>query len=337
MPDILIDWLKHISCRFVCAVVVLLAAAGPTCALAADVAENRLLMGTSVEVRVAGMDRPRARAAIDLAYREMGRLAQLMNHYDPHSVVSAINRQAGKAPVAASPELLDVLEMAQDLARRTGGAFDVTIGALSAWRFDPEAPRLPAAAVIAAKRALVDYRQLSIDRKKGTVYLQRAGMRLDLGGIAKLYILDAGMRALQRQGVARAMINGGGDIVVIGGESDPWRIGIRHPRSDALAGVVPIANGFVVSSGDYERYFLLAGKRYHHILDPRTGYPTQGVQHVTVIGDELKAVNGISAAVMVLGARAGRALIERSPGLKAYIVADGGDVWHSPDFGLQKP
>lgn len=295
--------------------------------------EARALMGTVVEIELRAVPPARAGAAFDAAYTEMGRVARMMNHYDAASVVSEINRCAGSCAVAAPTELLNVLRMAQTLSQRSAGAFDITIGALQAWRFSGDAPRIPDAAVVAAQRRLVDYRDLTIDGNR--VRLRRRGMRIDLGGIAKLYILDAGLRVLRAHGITRALINGGGDIAAMGGDAQPWRIGIREPRADALAGFIELAAGYVASSGDYERFFLHGGRRYHHILDPRTGYPTTDLQHVSVVGRELAAVNGLSATLMVLGPVRAQALVGNMSGVSAYFVDANDRRWASPDFHLR--
>jgi len=294
--------------------------------------DGRPLMGTWVEIVVEGADAGDLRRATDAAYREMTRLSDMMNHYDPNSVVSAINRAAGARPVAVPPELMTVLRMAQDVSQRTDGAFDITVGSLTGWRFRPDDPRRPAPDSIEAQLPNVDWRRLRLDAAAATAYLERRGARIDLGGIAKLYILDAGRRTLAAHGIEHAMINGGGDVVVMGTtRGRPWRIGIRHPRApQQLLGVVEATSGFVVSSGDYERYFVMDGKRYHHILDPRTGYPAQGPRHVTLVAEKLELVNGYGTAIMVLGTVVGKKLIADSPGLEGLIVNGGGSLWVSP-------
>ncbi len=298
--------------------------------------DGRPLMGTWVEIVAEGTDEARLRAATDAAYREMSRLSDMMNHYDPDSVVSAINRAAGAWPVAVPPELMAVLRLAQDVSQRTDGAFDVTVGSLTGWRFRPDDPRRPAPSQVAAQLPNVDWRRLKLDVAAGTAFLERRGARIDLGGIAKLYILDAGMRTLAAHHIKHAMINGGGDVVVRGTtQGRPWRIGIRDPRApQKLLGTVEATHGFVVSSGDYERYFVLDRKRYHHILDPRTGYPARGPRHVTLVADELELVNGYGTAIMVLGVAAGRKRIAGTPGLDGLIVDQDGTLWVSP--GLAK-
>lgn len=294
--------------------------------------EARPLMGTLVEVSVEGRDAAALRTAVDAAYAEMTRLADMMSHYSETSVVSAISRAAGRHPVAVPPELMAVLRMARTVSERSDGAFDITVGALKGWRFDPRQPGLPTRAEIAAQLPKVNYRRLRLDAAAGTAFLELPGMRLDPGGIAKLPILHAGMQVLERHGVRDALINGGGDVEVMGRtRGRPWRIGIRDGhRPDRLYGTVEISRGFVVSSGDYERAFERGGRRYHHILDPRTGYPVQAVRGVTLIGTRLEDLNGLSAAIMVLGPERGRLLIEAAPRVDGIIFAADGSTWASP-------
>lgn len=287
-------------------------------------------MGTQVVVTATGVSETALRAAFDAAYAHMGRLSDEMNRYDRTSRVSAINRAAGRRALRVSPDLMTVLQQAKALSARTRGAFDVTVGALSGWRFDPDRPRLPPANEVRAHLSKVGDRDLVLDPAQGTAYLRRAGMRLDLGGIAKLYIVDAGLKVLRAQGVARALIDAGGDIGVFGGTvARPWRIGIRSPRGQGSYATIQLTEGFVASSGDYERSFVIGGRRYHHLLDPRTGYPVSGLSQVTVVGTELAAVNGVSAAVMVLGPQAGRRFVE-SAGIQAVLFDDAGAVWIAP-------
>jgi thiamine biosynthesis lipoprotein len=298
-------------------------------------------MGTVVSLTLEGKTEAELAQAANAAYREMGRLSDMMNHYDPSSVVSEINRQAGVRPVKVPLELMDVLQSAQQLSARSNGAFDITVGSLRGWRFDPAQPGIPTRAQIAAMLPRVNYRHLVLDKAAGTAYLTRANTRIDLGGIAKLYILDAGLDVVRRHGVNNAMINGGGDVVVAGKiDGRPWRIGIRDARApERLYAVIERTRGFIVSSGDYERYFVKDGRRYHHILDPRTGYPTQGPHGVTLVGENLEAINGFSAAIMVLGAEAGRTLIEATPGIEGVIFERDGSVWVSSGIAkrLKKP
>ena len=294
-------------------------------AQAARIQDARPLMGTVVEVIAEGA----AEADVERAFREMQRLSDMMNHYDPKSVVSAINDAAGARPVAAPPELMEVLAMAHEVSRRTGGAFDITVASVRGWRFRPDDPRMPSAAEVARQLPLVGWKDLVLDDRAGTAFLRRRGMRIDLGGIAKLYILEAGARVLERAGAARLLRNGGGDVVARSGGA-PWRVGVRDPRAPGeLLGVLEVTNGIVASSGDYERYFERGGRRYHHVLDPRTGYPAEGARGVTLLAARLADANGMGVAIMVLGREEGARLVEATPGLEALIVDRRGAPWLS--------
>ena len=293
--------------------------------------ESRPLMGTLVEITTEGEDRQRLIDGTNAAYAEMNRLSDMMNHYNPDSVVSAINRQAGIQPVAVPRELMHVLIRAAMMSERTGGAFDITVGSLRGWHFDPQKPGIPDAKEIAAALPLINYRNMVLNESAGTAYLAHKGMRIDLGGIAKLFILNAGLNTLKQNRVTHAMINGGGDVVVVGTiQGRSWRVGVRDPRDpDKLFTIVELQRGFVVSSGDYERYFMRDGRRYHHILDPANGYPTNGPRAVTLVSQDINLVNGMSSAIMVMGMERGRRLIEIQPSMEGIIFGQD-QIWVSP-------
>lgn len=290
--------------------------------------EARQMMGTRIDIATQAHDASLLRPAVDAAFERMAALTGMMSHYDPTSRVSAIGLAAGIQAVPIPPELMQVLQMAQDVSRRSGGAFDVTVGSVGRWHFDPADPRMPTHAHIRGHLPVVDHRNLVLDQRARTAYLTRRGMRLDLGGIAKLYILEAGLQTLRDRGVQTALINGGGDVLAMTARSSrPWRIGIRDPRQpQRLLAALDVRQGFVASSGDYERFFVRDGRRYHHVLDPKTGYPSQGPQGVTLVGETLESVNGLGAAAMVLGATAGRALIEQEGSVEGLIAGSEG-LW----------
>lgn len=309
----------------------------PFDSVTAPVHEARPLMGTVVEVMVEPADatagsEKRLHAAIDAAYREMQRLSDMMNHYDPNSVVSALNDAAGVRAVRAPPELMAVLAMAQAMSERSQGAFDVTVASVRGWRFRADDPRMPSAADVVAQLPRVGWKKLRLDARAQTAFLAARGMGVDLGGIAKLYIVHAGMQVLQRRGIVRAMVNGGGDVEVVGGDgARPWRVGVRDPRApQRLLGVLEVARGFVVTSGDYERAFVRDGRRYHHILDPRTGYPAEGPRGVTLVGERLEDVNGLGVAIMVRGKAAGVRWLTENPRIEGLIVDADGILWMTP-------
>jgi len=293
---------------------------------------SRPLMGTQLDITVQAADAEQRRLALQAAFAEMERLAGMMSRYRAASLVAALQRAAGQDEVAVPDEMFAVLQMAKAMARRSGGAFDPTIGALAEWNFDPARPAMPTPAQLARELPLVDHRDLLLDERAMTARLRRPGMRLDLGGIAKLPILAAGMQTLRRHGIEHAMLNGGGDVLVRGQlQGRDWRIGLRDPRAPAqLLGTLALSEGWVAASGDYERCFERAGRRYHHILDPQSGQPSQGPHGVVLVARRLEAINGLGAAIMVAGAEAGRRWLAQSPEVDALIAERDGRLWQSP-------
>ena len=287
---------------------------------------SRRLLGTRVDIVVQDNCHGAVQAALAAAFGEMARLEQLMSRYRPDSQVNALQRAAGRHSVHVSPELMTVLQAAAAVSARSRGAFDITVGAFAGWRFGADGNRLPDAAELARERPLVDYRQVRLDARRGKAMLARPGMRLDLGGIAKLPILDAGMQVLRRHGLANAMINGGGDVLAMGQlQGRDWRIGLRDPLAPArLMGVLQVSDAVVASSGDYERCFVAGGRRYHHVLDPATGLPSAGPHGVTMVAPTVAAVNGLGAALMVAGRAAWARLTGDNAAVDGLIVGDGG-------------
>jgi thiamine biosynthesis lipoprotein len=294
--------------------------------------ESRALMGTRVDIAVRGDDPTLLGPAMQAAFERMSALVQMMSHYEPTSSVAVLNLAAGLQPIPIAAELMQVLQMARSVSQRSSGAFDVTVGSVGRWHFDAQNPQMPTPAHIASHLAVVDYRNLILDTRAGTAYLTKRGMKVDLGGIAKLHILEAGLSSLRQHGIADALINGGGDVVAISSAtSRPWRVGIRDPRQpERLLAALDLRQGFVASSGDYERCFVRDGRRYHHVLDPKTGYPARGPHGVTLVGDRLDTVNGLGAAAMVLGTAAGRELIRGTTGVEGLIAGADGTLWITP-------
>ena len=297
---------------------------------------SRNLMGTRVDIVADGGDARQLQAAIGLAFEEMQRLEALLSRYREDSVVRRIGAAAGRHPVAVSPEVMTVLAGAQRVWRESAGAFDPTVGALSGWHFEPGQQAMPAAGEITAALRHVGARQLHLDERAGTAYLAGRGMALDLGGIAKLPILAAGLRVLEREGVANALINGGGDVLASGRlQGRPWRIGVRDPRApEKLLGAIAVEGfGVVASSGDYERGFVHQGRRLHHVLDPQTGWPTAGVHGVALLARDVQAVNGWGTALMVQGMAAVPAWSAGHPDVAVLAAGSDGALWQSSGMG----
>jgi FAD:protein FMN transferase len=264
-------------------------------------------------------------AALTAAF---GRLHEIQDHMGvsvPGSELDAIGDAAGRAPVRVSADLFGVVQKMLELARISDGLFDPTVGPLmKVWSMSTGQGKLPEPAAIAEARALVDWRAVSADPAAGTVALKRAGMRLDAGGVLKGYAADEVVRVLRSLGVRSALVDLGGDIFAMGSKPGgyPWQIGIQNPDSarDVDFGVVAIVDKAVVTSGVYEHYFMHNGKRYHHIMDTRTGWPVDnGLTSVTVIAAKSIDADGLATTLFCLGPRDGLALARRL-GIEAVMV-----------------
>lgn len=291
-------------------------------------------MGTPVEVTVSQAEPARANEAVETAFREVERVDVLMSHYRPDSEVSRITRYAGQKEIHVSPQTLAVIDRALEFSRVSAGAFDVTIGpAFRTWNFrDGKIPD-----DLTRKESLkrVDYRKVLVDRGKSSVFLQDRGMELDLGAIAKGYAVDLACAALLKRGIENFLVKAGGEIKTHGEKARgvPWVIGIQHPRLPSeFVAKLRVRNGAISTSGDYERFFLKEGRRYHHILNASTGMPAEECQSVTIMAPESMDGDALSTTVFVLGPEKGLALIEKMPNVHAIIVNRRGIVLISPGW-----
>lgn len=270
-----------------------------------------------------------AEQAAEKAIAQMRRLDGLLNSYNPQSEISRINEHSGHA-VQVSSDTLAVVSRALEYARKTNGAFDPTIGSVSKlWAIGKKGEFVPDEAQIRAALSLVDYKQVEVNQAAQTVKLNKQGMILDLGGVAKGYILETMLKTLQDNGVKSALVNGGGDVLTLGKRADgkPWRIGVQDPRKvDDMLQVVDMDKYDQAStSGDYQRYFIKNGVRYHHIFDPRSGYPSKGLISATIIGKQ-GSVDIPSNVLMVMGEAQALAFMRDYPELKIILVNEQGVV-----------
>jgi FAD:protein FMN transferase len=248
---------------------------------------------------------PATASAIEAAIAEVQRLERKYSRYRDDSVVSQINRAAGTAwAIELDTETCDLIDFAASAHAASGGAFDLTTGVLRrAWDF--RGGRLPAPEALAALMPLIGWSKVDWDRPE--LRLQRAGMELDLGGIGKEYAVDRAATLLAEAGVGAALVNLGGDLRAVGcrGDGQPWRFGIAHPRkADAVVASIPLHEGALATSGDYERFFETEGRRYCHILDPRSGWPVQGWQSISVVAPACLAAGTITTIAMLMGEQA---------------------------------
>ena len=271
-----------------------------------------------------GADRALAAEAADACFALFRRLDLELSEWKDGSPLSAVNRAAGVAPVAVPDELFGLVTRAVEIGRETEGAFDVSWAALwGLWDFRAAAPVVPEPSVIAARRALVDYRRIVLDPAARSIFLPEAGMKLGLGGIAKGYALERAGALLRERGFADFLLVSGGQVYARGSRGGrAWQVGVRDPRGDRdeIFATLPLAGGSLSTSADNESFFVVDGVRYHHILDPRTGWPTTGLRSATVLAADPTLADALSTAVMVLGRERGLAVVERLGG--AALVVD---------------
>ncbi len=293
-------------------------------------------MGTRVSVELWADDEVRGRGLVDEVMREYRRIDDAMSTYKPNSEISLVNARAAESPVAISDELFGLVERSLELSQASGGAFDITYDSVG-YLYDFRARQRPTDAQIEERLGAVDYRHVVLDRERRTIFFTTAGVRINLGGIAKGWVVERAAAMLRERGVQHALLNAGGDTRVLGDRrGEPWIVGIRHPRvADEVVTRLPLIDEAISTSGDYERYFEENGRRYHHILNPATGRPTEGILTVTVIGPDGTLTDGLDTAIFVLGAEKGLELIERYPGYETIIVDAAGKVSYSQ--GLVAP
>ena len=287
------------------------------------VKRTQMHMGTLVSITAVASTDQAANRAIDAAFTEVKRLEQLLSTWIPESELSRVNASAGKTPVPVGPETLTVVQRAMQAAEMTGGGFNIAIGpAVDAWRVT-EGQRIPTESELEALRPLVDLQAVHADVQAKTIYLEKAGMRIDVGGIGKGYAADQAVDALRRAGAVAGVVALSGDIKTFGrlpgGKMFP--VGIQHPRKDrAVLAWIDLQDEAISTAGDYERFFERDGVRYHHILDPRTLQPARSCQSVTVIAREGIWADGLDTGIFVMGPEKGMELVEQLPDVEAIIV-----------------
>jgi thiamine biosynthesis lipoprotein len=288
-------------------------------------------MGTVIEIVASGLPAEQMEPAVEAAFAEMSRLDALLSRYQPDSEVSRLSQNSAGGAVA--PETAEVIALGLDVARRSDGAFDLTLGRVKdLWNFESETSVIPAPELILDALQSTGPEALTLNNLE--VAKGHPEATLDLGGIAKGYIVDRAIDVLRTHGVSSAAVNAGGDMYLLGQHRDrPWRIGIQHPREQGqVLATLAVRNRAVVTSGDYERFFELEGQRYHHILDPRTGTPARHCQSVTVIADSVALGDALATAIFVLGPEAGLTFLASYPDAAALVIAADGTPHTSPGW-----
>jgi thiamine biosynthesis lipoprotein len=283
----------------------------------------RLRMGTSVRIVLYAPDEVQARQAADAAYARIDELEEALSHYRPDSEVSRLSAASGHGERRVGPDLFRVLESALRFSRLTDGALDVTIGPLvQLWREARGSSQMPDPVLLQRARQVVGYLNIEI-RDKQIVRLTKEGMSLDLSAIAKGYVADQVLLVLQSKGITSALVDAGGDIVL--SDAPPgrpgWRVGVQQPDGDTQpTGSLVLHNKAIATSGDAYQYVELGGRRYSHILDPRTGLGTTDAASATVIAGDGMTADALATALCVMAPEKGIRLVESLPGLSAQVI-----------------
>lgn len=272
------------------------------------------------------IDREQGYRAAKAAFNEIRRVENLMTTFNKDSYLSQVNANAGVAPIQVPGELIEVVDEAQHISSLTEGKFDISAETLSdLWQFRAKPPKVPEPAELALRLPLVDYKSIVTDKKNGTIYLGKSGMRIGLGAIAKGYAVDIAAQVLRKHGVKDFIVNGGGDILFSGKKgSHYWTVGIQDPRdrNHRIACFEITKDSSVSTSGNYEKFFFDKGKRYHHIIDPSTGYSAEGTVSVTAVASKAMLSDAWATALFVLGVNKAMKIVEADPELEALIVDD---------------
>lgn len=300
----------------------------------------RKMMGNRFEITVVSGNKEWALERIEKAYSEIGRIEKLLTTFDESSQTNLINLNAGIAPVKVDKEVYSLIERSIRISNITQGAFDLSYGSIDKrlWNFDKEMKDLPDPATAKSLVRLINYHNIKLDPKKLTVFLKEKGMRIGFGGIGKGYAADRAKQVLQGNNVHSGIVNAAGDLIAWGNQPDgkPWTIGIadpdsaRHPFSS-----LSISDMAVATSGNYEKFVMIGGKKYSHTVDPKTGLPVSGIKSTTIIAPYAELADAMATPVMVMGIEAGLDMINQINGLACILIDDENRIYKSNNINLQ--
>jgi thiamine biosynthesis lipoprotein len=297
------------------------------------------LMGNHFELSVIATEEAWALDCIDAGVKEIQRIEKLLTTYSEDSETNRINRDAGVAPVRVSRETFDIIGRSLRISRLTQGAFDITYGSVDKrlWNFDTHMTALPDRETAKSMVRLINYRNILLDENGPTVFLREKGMRIGFGGIGKGYAAERAKQVMQERGVESGIVNASGDLTVWGHQPDgkPWTIGIVNPNSATqVFSYMQVVNMAIATSGNYEKYVMIGGKRYSHTINPRTGLPVTGVKSVTILCPNAELADAMATPVMIMGIRAGLDMINQIRDMEAIVVDDEDRVYTSKNIRL---
>jgi thiamine biosynthesis lipoprotein len=302
--------------------------------------ESSILMGSSFEITVVAEDEDFAKESLAIAKKEIIRIEDLISSWDQKSETSRINRNAGIAAVEVSKELFDLIFRAQQISKLSSGAFDLTFAAIDKlWNFDGRESEMPNPDTLKASVFNIGYQLIELDEESLTVFLPKKGMKIGFGAIGKGYAADRAKQLLVERGVLGGIINASGDMNTWGTKPDgsSWTIGIVNPMNNKkVFSWFSLEHNAVVTSGDYEKFTQINGRRYSHIIDPRTGIPSQGIVSCTVFAGKAELADAIATAIFVMGVESGLFLIDQLPNIEAILIDDSGIIHRSKNIEIEE-
>lgn len=299
------------------------------------------LMGNRFEISVVDTDEGSANEYIDAAVEEIGRIEKLLTTFSDDSETNLINKNAGIKPVQVSRETFGLIQRSIKISQVTQGAFDITYGSVdkSLWNFDLNMKSLPDKATAKQMVRLINFRNIILDAQNTTVFLKEQGMRIGFGGIGKGYAADRAKWLLQSMGVESGIVNASGDMVAWGFQPNgkPWTIGIADPNAaDRVFSYMNITNLAVATSGNYEKFITIGGKKYSHTINPRTGLPVTGIKSVTIITSNAELADALATPVMIMGIKAGLDMINQIKDIEAILIDDDDRIYTSQNIRLRQ-
>lgn len=297
------------------------------------------LMGNRFEISVIAEEESYAEARIDEAVAEIRRIEQLFTTYNVQSQTALINEYAGVKPVRVDKEVFDLIMRSKKISELTQGAFDLTYGSLDKrfWNFDTTMTALPDKETAKKMVHLINYRNIIMDKQEGTVFLKEKDMRIGFGGIGKGYAADRARYILQQQSVESGVVNAAGDLTAWGFQADgkPWTVGIADPgKKQHPFSYLEISNMAVATSGDYEKFVMIDGKRYSHTIDPKTGLAVSGIKSVTIICKAAELADALTTPVMVMGIKVALDMINQMKEVACIIIDDHDRLYTSKNIKL---
>lgn len=302
--------------------------------------KKQSLLGSPFEITVVAKDSIQGNLFSDLAITEVRRIENLISDWIPTSQISKVNHNAGISPIKVDKEVYDLVDRATKISKLTSGAFDISYASMDRiWKFDGSMKEMPTPEEIRKSVEKVGYQNIILNPKDTTIFLKNKGMKLGLGGIGQGYIADKIKVLLQEKGCKSGLVNVSGDINTWGKQPDgqSWTVGIVNPMNkNKVFATFPLDDSAVETSGSYEKYVTFNGKRYSHIIDPRTGYPATGIVSVSVFAKQTEIADALATGIFVLGVEVGLDLVNQLKGIGCIIVDDKGGIHVSKNIDIKK-